>query len=361
MPDVPLHGKHLALGAKMGPFGGWDMPIEYAAGTLAEHHAVRTAVGVFDVSHMGKLTIAGAGAAQFVNATLTNDLGRIGPGKAQYSMLCNEQGGIIDDLIVYLVSDDEVRIIPNASNAPVVAAALRAAAPAGVEVQDHHMDKGIVAVQGPRSAAVLDEVGLPTSHAYMAFVDANWGGHEVTVCRTGYTGEHGYEIVAPNAALTAMWDALLTAGAAHGLLPCGLGARDTLRTEMGYPLHGQDIAPDITPVEARTGWAVGWDKPTFAGRDALIAQKAAGPSRVAWGLKATGRGVPRSHMDVKDATGAVIGHTTSGTFSPTIQTGIALALLSPDVSAGDEVVIDVRGRELTAVVQRPPFVQTSTT
>ena len=360
MAEVPLHRTHLGLGARMGPFGGWDMPIEYTAGTIAEHTAVRTAAGVFDVSHMGKLTVSGPGAAQFVNMTLTNDLGRITPGKAQYSMLCNDAGGIIDDLIVYLVGDDEVRIIPNASNAPVVAAALSAAAPAGISIADHHHDKGILAVQGPSSTAVLDALGLPTSHDYMAFADAQWHGHDVTVCRTGYTGEHGYELVVANAGLIPLWEAILSAGAPLGLLPCGLGARDTLRTEMGYPLHGQDISPEISPVEARTGWAVGWDKPEFAGRAALVAQKAAGAKRVAWGLRATGRGVPRSHMDVKDAAGSVVGHTTSGTFSPTLQIGIALALLDPSVKAGDEVLIDVRGRGLAAEVVRPPFVAPST-
>lgn len=360
MTQVPLHPNHVALGAKMGPFGGWDMPIEYPAGTLAEHHAVRTAVGVFDVSHMGKLTLLGPDAAAFVNSVLTNDLGRIGPGQAQYSMLCNDHGGIIDDLIVYLVGDAEVRIVPNASNAATVAAALSAAAPDSVQVRNDHDVKGILAVQGPRSAAVLSAIGLPTDHEYMAFVDATWHGHLVTVCRTGYTGEHGYELVVETAGLVPLWEALLAAGRDADLLPCGLAARDTLRTEMGYPLHGQDISPDITPVEARTGWAVGWTKPAFAGRDALVAQKAAGAGRVAWGLRATGRGVPRPHMDVKDASGAVVGHTTSGTFSPTLQTGIALALLAPTVAAGDELVIDVRGRELAAVAQRPPFVTTST-
>lgn len=360
MPDVPLHSTHLALGAKMGPFGGWDMPIEYAAGTVAEHTAVRQAVGVFDVSHMGKLTVSGPGAKDFLNSLLANDIDRIASGQAQYSMLCNESGGIVDDLIVYLVSDDEVRIIPNASNAGTVAAAIRAAAPSGVSVSDEHMDKGILAVQGPRSGDVLDALGLPTDHGYMAFVDAQWQGHRLTVCRTGYTGEHGYELVVPNSALVALWNALLDTGARFGILPCGLGARDTLRTEMGYPLHGQDISPDISPVQARTGWAVGWGKPAFAGRDALVAEKAAGPARVAWGLRATGRGIPRSHMSVKDASGAVVGETTSGTFSPTLQVGIALALLSPTVAAGDALVVDVRGRDLAVEVVKPPFVQAST-
>ena len=360
MPDVPLHATHISLGAKMGPFGGWDMPIEYAAGTVAEHTAVRAAVGVFDVSHMGKLTVAGPGAKAHLNGILANDIDRIAPGQAQYSMLCNSNGGIVDDLIVYLVSEDEVRIIPNASNAATVAAALSEALPAGVTLVDEHMSKGILAIQGPKSSEVLRSLGLPADHDYMAFVDAQWDGHDLTVCRTGYTGEHGYELVVPNAALVPLWNAILESGAAFGILPCGLGARDTLRTEMGYPLHGQDISPTISPVQARTGWAVGWGKPAFAGRDALVAEKAAGPARVAWGLLALGRGIPRSHMSVLDSAGAVVGETTSGTFSPTLQVGIALALLSPTVAAGDELAVDVRGRELAVRVVKPPFVQAST-
>jgi aminomethyltransferase len=344
----------------MGPFGGWDMPIEYPAGTVAEHTAVREAVGIFDVSHMGKLTVSGPGAKDFLNEVLANDIDRINPGQAQYSMLCNATGGIIDDLIVYLVSDDEVRIIPNASNAGTVAKELRAVAPAGISIDDQHTEKGIIAIQGPKSPDLLSALGLPTEHAYMSFVDATWNGHSLTVCRTGYTGETGFEVVIGNAGLVELWPALIETGAAFGLLPCGLGARDTLRTEMGYPLHGQDISPEISPVEARTGWAVGWSKPEFHGRDALVAQKAAGAERLAWGLKATGRGIPRAHMQVRDAVGNVVGETTSGTFSPTMQVGIALALLSPSVSAGDELVVDVRGRDLPVVVTKPPFVQPST-
>ncbi len=360
MPEVPLHSEHVSLGAKMGPFGGWDMPIEYTAGTVAEHTAVRTAVGLFDVSHMGKLRITGPGALEFVNSQVTNDIGRITPGQAQYSMLCNDHGGIIDDLIVYLVGDDEVRIIPNAGNATTIFEALRSAAPAGITVTNNHLTQGIIAVQGPRSGDLLKALGLPTDHEYMAFVDAQWNGHPLTVCRTGYTGEYGFEIVVGNEALVSLWRALLESGTQFGVLPCGLGARDTLRTEMGYPLHGQDISPDISPVEARTGWAVGWKKDSFAGKDALVAQKEAGAARLAWGLLATGRGIPRAHMSVRNAAGDVVGETTSGTFSPTRQVGIALALLTPSVQEGDELVVDVRGRDLSVVVTKPPFVPAHT-
>jgi aminomethyltransferase len=344
----------------MGPFGGWDMPIEYTAGTVAEHTAVRTAVGIFDVSHMGKVRVLGAGAYAFANSVFTNDIDRIKPGQAQYSMLCNDAGGVIDDLIVYLVSDEEVRFIPNAGNASTVVAHLEKLAPAGIVIENNHLSQGIIAVQGPNASRVVGALGLPTDHDYMAFADAKWNDFAVSICRTGYTGEPGYELVIENAGLVAIWNALLAAGAEFGVLPCGLGARDTLRTEMGYVLHGQDITPEISPVQAKTGWAVGWSKEAFSGKEALVAEKAAGAKRVAWGLLATGRGIPRSHMQVKNASGDVVGETTSGTFSPTLQKGIALALLSPEVSLGDNLVIDVRGRDLEVLVTKPPFVDSTT-
>ena len=344
----------------MGPFGGWEMPIEYTAGTVAEHTAVRTAVGIFDVSHMGKVRILGDGAYAFANSVFTNDLDRIKPGQAQYSMLCNEAGGVIDDLIVYLVSNEEVRFIPNAGNASTVVEHLEKIVPTGIVIENNHLKQGIIAVQGPNASKVVRALGLPTDHDYMAFADAKWNGFDVSICRTGYTGEPGFELVIENAGLVDIWNALLASGAELGILPCGLGARDTLRTEMGYVLHGQDISPEISPVQARTGWAVGWSKEAFSGKAALTEEKAAGAKRVAWGLLATGRGIPRSHMQVKTASGDVVGETTSGTFSPTLQKGIALALLSPEVSLGDNLVIDVRGRDLEVVVTKPPFVDAAT-
>ena len=195
MSLVPLHETHLALGAKMGPFGGWDMPIEYTAGTVAEHTAVRTAVGIFDVSHMGKVRVLGAGAYAFANSVFTNDIDRIKPGQAQYSMLCNDAGGVIDDLIVYLVSDEEVRFIPNAGNASTVVAHLEKLAPAGIVIENNHLKQGIIAVQGPNASKVVSSLGLPTDHDYMAFADAKWNGFDVSICRTGYTGEPGFELV----------------------------------------------------------------------------------------------------------------------------------------------------------------------
>jgi aminomethyltransferase len=354
----PLHEKHVALGAKMADFGGWEMPIEYpGGGVVAEHTAVRTAVGVFDVSHLGKASVRGPGAKDFVNACLANDLNRIEPGKAQYTLCCNDSGGVVDDLIAYLRSEDDVFLIPNAANTGEVVELLRAAAPEGIEVENLHEGYGVIAVQGPQSDEVLEALGLPAGHDYMSFVETQWQGHPVIVCRTGYTGERGYELVPAWDVAADLWDALLGAAREHGGLPCGLGARDTLRTEMGYALHGNELSTDITPVQARVGWAVGWKKDTFWGRDALVAEKAAGPSRVAWGLVVTGRGIPRSHCAVRSASGEALGEVTSGTFSPTLKQGIALALLAPTVAEGDEVVIDVRGRDVAAVVKRPPFVE----
>jgi aminomethyltransferase len=358
----PLHQRHVALGAKFAAFGGWSMPLEYAAGgVLAEHTAVRTGVGVFDVSHLGKARITGPGAADFVNACLSNDLGRIGPGRAQYTLCCDEStGGVVDDIIAYLHGPDHVFLVPNAANTAEVVRRLRAAAPDGVTVADEHEAYAVLAVQGPRSAETLDALGLPTGHEYMSFATADVDHVPLVVCRTGYTGELGYELIVPAEAAAGIWDALLEAGAPHGIRACGLGARDTLRTEMGYPLHGQDLSPDITPVQARLGWAVGWQKPAFWGRAALLAEREAGARRTLWGLEAQGRGIPRPGMTVYLGDRAV-GTTTSGTFSPTRKIGIALALLdtAAGLAEGDEVEVDIRGRRAPMRVVRPPFVKPS--
>jgi aminomethyltransferase len=346
----PLHDRHLALGATLGAFGGWSMPLTYPSGTVAEHTAVREGVGVFDVSHLGTLAITGPGAAEVVNGVFTADLGRIAPGQAQYTLCCTESGGVVDDVIVYLAGPDDVLAVPNAANAAEVARILRDAAPDGVTVTDRHRDVAVLAVQGPRSTEVVESVvGAVAGLDYMAFTDLG----EVRVCRTGYTGERGYELLLPAGDAGPVWDALVAAGA----VPAGLGARDTLRTEMGYPLHGQDLSVDISPVQAGSGWAVGWSKPAFRGRDALLAEKEAGPARRLRGLRASGRGVPRPGMAVL-AGGERVGTTTSGTFSPTLRTGIALALIDTASGIGpdDTVTVDVRGRALECTVVKPPFV-----
>ncbi len=354
----PLHDKHVALGAKMADFSGWSMPIEYpGGGVVAEHTAVRERVGVFDVSHLGTAKVTGAGAKEFLNACLTNDLDRIEPGKAQYTMCCDESGGVVDDLIAYLRADDDVFLIPNAANTAEVVRRLQDAAPEGVTVDNVHGDYAILALQGPLSDEVLQAMGLPTGHGYMSFVDAAWQDRPITVCRTGYTGEKGYELVCLVEDAPAVWDAIIAAMEPLGGLPCGLGARDTLRTEMGYALHGNDLSLQITPVMARAGWAVGWEKDTFWGKEALSAQREAKESRLANGLLVTGRGIPRAGQAVMDADGNQIGEVTSGTFSPTLRQGIALALLDRGVEEGTPVTIDVRGRSVAAEVKKPPFVQ----
>jgi aminomethyltransferase len=355
----PLHDRHVALGAKLAEFGGWEMPLEYPLGTVKEHAAVRDGVGIFDVSHLGKARVTGAGAAELVNGTLTNDLARIGPGQAQYTLCCDDAtGGIVDDLIAYLHSDHDVFLIPNAANSAEVVRRLQAAAPEGVTVTDQHDAYAVLAVQGPSSDEVLDRLGLPTGHDYMSFALTQHQGVELTVCRTGYTGERGYELVAPSEAAGTLWDALVAAGADLGIQPCGLGARDTLRTEMGYPLHGQDISLDVTPVQARLGWAVGWSKPAFWGKESLERERAEGPVRVLRGLVAQGRGIPRPGMRVLLSAHVPIGQVASGTFSPTLRKGVGLALIDAQVTDGAEVLVDVRGRQEIFVVTRPPFVGT---
>jgi aminomethyltransferase len=356
----PLHERHVALGARFAEFGGWEMPLQYS-GVVDEHTAVREAVGVFDVSHLGKAWVRGPGAAAFVNASLTNDLGRIGPGRAQYTLCCTATGGVVDDLIVYLHDDETVFLVPNAANTAEVVRLLTEAAPPSVTVTGAHEDYAVLAVQGPRAAALLDAVGLPSEHPYMGFVEAELGGRPLVVCRTGYTGERGYELLPEAADAGAVWDALLAAGEELGVRPCGLGARDTLRTEMGYPLHGQDLSPEISPVQARCGWAVGWKKPEFWGRDPLLAERAAGPVRRLIGVEVVGRGIPRPHTPVLGPDGSRVGEVTSGTFSPTRKVGIGLALVDTagGLGAGSDVALDIRGRRSEARLVDPPFVPSS--
>jgi aminomethyltransferase len=355
----PLHDRHVALGAKLAEFGGWSMPLEYS-GVLKEHAAVRDGVGVFDVSHLGKALVSGPGAAAYVNATLSNDLGKIEPGKAQYTLCCDDaSGGIVDDLIAYLHDDERVFLIPNAANTAEVVRRLAASAPSGVTVENQHDDFAILAVQGTRSDEVLADMGLPVGHDYMSFVEADFHGSSVVVCRTGYTGERGYELVVPNDVAVALWDELMAAGQGHGIVPCGLGARDTLRTEMGYPLHGQDITIDVTPNQARLGWAVGWKQERFWGREPLVAEKASGPQRLLRGLVADGRGIPRPGMLVFLSADVPLGAITSGTFSPTLRKGIGMALLPPFVDAEAELMVDVRGRRELFRSTKVPFVDTS--
>ncbi|WP_179965006.1 glycine cleavage system aminomethyltransferase GcvT [Mycolicibacterium sarraceniae] len=356
----PLDAAHRELGATFASFGGWLMPVSYA-GTVGEHTATREAVGLFDVSHLGKALVVGPGAAEFVNSALTNDLRRVGPGKAQYTLCCTPDGGVIDDLIAYYVSDDEVFLVPNAANTAAVVDALQAAAPEGISITNEHRSYAVLAVQGPRSADVLGALGLPTDMDYMGYADATYSGVPVRVCRTGYTGEQGYELLPPWDSARVVFDALVAKVQGAGGQLAGLGARDTLRTEMGYPLHGHELSLDISPLQARCGWAIGWKKDAFWGREALLAEKEAGPRRLLRGLRATGKGVLRPDLTVLNGLQPV-GVTTSGTFSPTLKVGIALALIDADagIDNGALVNVDVRGRALECEVVKPPFVEVKT-
>lgn len=346
-----LHGWHIAAGARMGDFAGWQMPLEYPSGTVTEHRAVRAGCGIFDVSHMGNLTVRDAD--DEVNGLLTNDLSTLAEGEVQYTMLCDGSGGVVDDMLVTRIAPGHLEIVPNAANTAAVRDALVAAV--GDRVTDHSEQTAIIAVQGPAASDVLSALELPSGHPYMTAVAAHRDGVPIMVSRTGYTGEHGYELILPADAAPAVWEDLVDV---RQVTPAGLGARDTLRTEMGYALHGHEIGPDISPVTAMLGWAVGWDKEQFAGREALVAQRSAEGGRRLRGLLLTDRGVPRPGMSVREGE-RIVGITTSGTFSPSLKTGIALALLDRDITPGAEVTVDVRGRFLAATVVKPPFVDSS--
>jgi len=357
MNTSPLNEKHLDLMAKMADFGGWMMPIEYpGAGVLAEHAAVRERVGIFDVSHLGKASVTGDGALEFLNSVLTNDLTKIQDGFAQYTMLCTETGGVVDDLIAYRNSETDFFLVPNASNTSDVVKVLQEKAPTAITVTNLHSKYAVIAVQGPLAPKVLTALGISTEIAYMAFAHVKIDRVQVILCRTGYTGELGYELLPLAADALIVWDALVQAIAPLGGLVCGLGARDTLRTEMGYPLHGHELTLAISPVEAGASWAVGWNKNDFIGSTVLREQKSQGPVRKSVALKSLDRTIPRAGMTVKSSAGEIYGEVTSGTFSPSLKHGIAIALVQATVKVGDQLVVDVRGREGLVEVVKLPFV-----
>ena len=342
----------------MADFGGWLMPIEYpGAGVLAEHTAVRERVGLFDVSHLGKASVKGPGALDFLNQMFTNDLNRILDSKAQYTLLCNEDGGVVDDLIAYRYSEEDFFLIPNASNTSAVVEVLKSEAPTDIEVTNLHTSFAVLALQGPKAVEVIRSFGVNPTMDYMAFAHVEIAGVQVILCRTGYTGEHGYEIVPTWDDASIVWDALVDAMKPFEGLICGLGARDTLRTEMGYPLHGHELTLEITPVQASAGWAIGWKKNEFRGSQALRKQKEEKAVPTLQALKANDRGIPRAGMLIRSSEGAEIGVVTSGTFSPTLKTGIALALINPGFEIGQSVIVDVRGRDSVATIVDLPMVQ----
>lgn len=356
---TPLEDEHAALGAKMGEFAGWSMPIEYA-GVLGEHRAVRESAGIFDLTHLGKIDVQGSGALGWLQRVVTGDLSRVETGQAQYNLVLNEQGGIVDDLIVYREAENAYLVVPNASNTRAVLAILSAEEHRDVVVE-HRPDLVTIAVQGPRSPDILEPL-FPQAKdlAYMTCAPGSFRDVVMLVARSGYTGERGSELFVPEAVARALWRELLETGRPLGLQPCGLGARDTLRLEMGYPLHGNDISEERTPLEAGLSWAVAFDKGDFLGRQALVWQKEEGvPSRLR-ALRMSDRLIPRAHYPVF-AGSERVGETTSGTFSPMLKVGIAMAYLSPAdrFSPGDTVEVDVRGRRGAAEVVKPPFVDRS--
>jgi aminomethyltransferase len=352
----PLDAAHRALGAKLVPFGGWEMPLAYPDGTLAEHLACRQAAVVFDVSHLGTVRVTGAGAFELLQTTLTNDLGRIGPGRAQYTHLLDEtDASVLDDIIVWWVGGDpgsdgsRFDVMPNASNTDRVREALTGPAAVAVDVTE---TRAVLAVQGPHARRLLASVSeAAASVGRFAVASFEWEGLAGVAAGTGYTGEDGVELSVPADAAPALWDAIVRAG----VVPAGLGARDTLRLEAGLPLHGHELGPGITPLQAGLGWVVAWSKPEFRGRAALAAERERGVARRLRGIRSQGRQPPREGYPVQ-RDGAVVGAVTSGNFSPVLSAGIALAFLPPDLGPGDAVTIDARGRALEAEVVGLPFV-----
>ncbi|MDP9185077.1 MAG: glycine cleavage system aminomethyltransferase GcvT [Actinomycetota bacterium] len=357
----PLETEHLALGAKLGPFGGWNMPIEYG-GALAEHKAVRERAGLFDLTHLGKVELAGPGALALLQGVVTNDVAAVEVGEAQYNLVLNEGGGVIEDLIVYRMAEERYFVVPNASNTNRVLQILAEADTPELVHLMYHQDWCFIAVQGPASPPIVESLfGEAAGLAFMRCAESSFRRRPVIVTRSGYTGEIGYELFTYQDIAIDLWRTLVASTTAHDGVPCGLAARDILRLEMGYPLYGQDLFESSTAFEAGLSWAVAMDKGPFRGRDALIRQRAEGlPSRLRGLRMHERRHIPRAHYPVFTGD-RLIGEVTSGSFSPTLQTGIALAYLWPEDAAevGDEVEVDIRGRRGVATVVRPPFVDRS--
>jgi aminomethyltransferase len=338
---TPLHDRHVALGARMVPFAGWEMPVQYE-GVIQEHRAVRTDAGVFDVSHMGELEIEGPTARDLLQSMLSNDVDKLEPGDAQYTLLTNEQGGIIDDLILYRLDSHRYLIVANASNSDIVLSWLTDHELRGSDVRDVSDEYALLAVQGPNA---LDKVGLEHGKAFtwtMGEVD----GVEVMINRTGYTGEEGVELACMADDAGRLWDAVV----ARGITPCGLGARDTLRLEVCYPLHGNDIGPQWDAISSGLGWACALET-EFTGVETLRAVKERGPEQKLVPFKMTERAIPRQHMAIEGG-----GEVTSGTQSPMLDVGIGMGYVpAASAKAGTELVIDVRGKPRRAEVSKKPL------
>jgi aminomethyltransferase len=338
---TPLYERHVALGARLVPFAGWEMPVQYE-GVIPAHRAVRTDSGAFDVSHMGELLVEGPGARAFLQTVLSNDLDKIGEGKAQYTLLTNEHGGIVDDLIGYELSPERFLLIVNAANREPDYAWLEERLPGEVELRDVSYEYALIAVQGPRA---LERLGLPEAPAF-TFADGEVGGVACTVNRTGYTGEQGVELLVEAGAATELWDRVLD----RGVVPCGLGARDTLRLEVCYPLHGNDITPETDAISAGLGWVCALDK-DFTGADELRRIKEAGPERRLAAFVMEEAGIPRQGMAIAEG-----GEVTSGSHSPMLEVGIGMGYVPAGLAQpGSELTIDVRGRSRRARVVKKPI------
>ncbi len=358
---TPLEEEHQRLGAKMAPFAGWQMPIEYE-GALAEHRSVRTHVGLFDLTHLGKVEVVGLGALGMLQRLVTNDLSKAGMGDALYNLVLNEGGGVIEDLIVYRLGEERYFVVPNASNAPRVLRMLEEEKAEGPIHLMYHQDWCFLAVQGPESRNVM--AGLfpeATELEFMRCYEAEYRRRPVIVTRSGYTGEVGFELFTYQDIAGELWGELLESARSFGGGPCGLAARDVLRLEMGYPLYGQDLFEASTAFEAGLRWAVAMDKGEFRGRSALLRQEEEGLPSLLRGLRMhERRHIARAHYPVFVGD-QLVGEVTSGTFSPIVGTGIALAYMWPGdvVEVGQEVEVDIRGRRGSATVVKPPFVDRS--
>jgi aminomethyltransferase len=367
LKQTALRDRHVDLGARMVPFAGWEMPVQYE-GILAEHRAVRTAAGLFDLGHMGQVDVVGPDALAFLQYTTTSDISELEPGKARYGLLPNESGGVVDDIIVYRKpeGEDGYMVVVNASNTDKDVAwwneLRQRRSDLDVTVTNISDQLGMIAIQGPKAVEIVSRVAdLPVADlTYFSWSKGAVCGVETMIARTGYTGEDGFEFYAPNEAIGAIWDGLLEAGKGDGLKPIGLGARDTLRLEARMPLYGQELGDDISPYEAGLGWAVSLDKGDFVGRSAMEAVKAAGAPRRTVGFTTVGRsGAPRSHCDVQ-VDGKVVGYVTSGTFSPTRGENIGLALIDrAHAGVGKPLQIIVRNKPVEAVQVKTPFYKRS--
>ena len=359
--QTPLHARHEALGASFTDFGGWSMPVRYTS-DLAEHRAVREAAGIFDISHMAEFFVTGSGAAAFLDHVLAGRLSALPLGKAKYSLVLADDGGIIDDVIVYRLADERFLVIANAGNRDAVAAAFaqRAAKITDVTVDDRTDELALIAVQGPRAEQiVLSTAGLEADDlpglGYYAWRDGSFDGTPVFVGRTGYTGEDGFELLIDNAQADALWDALLSAGEPLGLVPAGLAARDTLRLEAGMPLYGHELSRDIAPAQAGLGRVAVMTKDDFVGKEGLLARDLT-DAPVLVGLTAEGRRAGRAGYAVRGPDGTPVGEITSGALSPTLGHPIAMAFVKPELAAsGTVLTIDVRGTAVPATVTDLPF------